>query len=180
MDRGISGTGVGNIASVRLAEEHSIRLQKNCCGNMPKRVTFNPRVKVRQNNLDMSSVALNADVERTSVQSTPDAMANQAANQLKKSKLSSGSGPGGSFEAGIAGVIVILVCGLAVLATWIAGLVKMGMCGGVSAVYFWATLLLFILLPGPGTVAGFIMAIVALAMLKPGKTALGMTCANNK
>jgi hypothetical protein len=72
------------------------------------------------------------------------------------------------------GILVLIL--IAVFATWIAGLVKMGMCGGVSSAYFWATLLLFLLLPGPGSLAGFIMAIVALVVLKPGKSALGITC----
>ena len=74
------------------------------------------------------------------------------------------------------GVSVLVLIGIAMFATWIAGLVRMGMCGGTSSGYFWATLLLFVVFPGPGSLAGFIMSAVALGMLKPGKTALGMTC----
>lgn len=114
-----------------------------------KKVHFNPRVQVRQDDQDMDSEPLQPvklDIQSTVI--------------------------GGSTAIVVVGVLV----SLAVLGTWIAGLVKMGKCGGASSGYFWATLLLFLLLPGPGSVAGFIMAIIALVMLKPGKSALGMKC----
>lgn len=135
---------------------------------MPKRVTFNPRVQVRQGDKDVSSVELNGPVADLAIQSKSD-------TYLAGLSTDSDIMTAASVTVGIA-----LVVGLAVLATWIAGLVKMGMCGGASSAYFWATLLLFILVPGPGSIAGFIMAIVALAVLRPGKTTLGMTCPAKK
>ncbi len=72
--------------------------------------------------------------------------------------------------------IVFTVFILAVFSTWLAGLIRMGACGGSHTGYFWATLLLFFI-PGFGTTAGFVMAIVALVLLRPGNSALGMTCA---
>ena len=86
----------------------------------------------------------------------------------------------GVMGVGIGVVVIFSLVSLAVLAVWIAGLVRMGKCGGAKTAFFWATLLLFILVPGPGSIAGFIMSIVALVMLKPGKTALGMSCPSKK
>lgn len=122
-------------------------------------VQFNPRVKVRQDGVDIDSESLN-DIQRTSLDLT-----------------GFGGGMAGDPTAGvIAGAVVAVLIGLAAVVTWILALVKMGHCNGTKTPYFWATLLLFVLLPGPGSFAAFIMAIVALVLLKPGKTALGMTC----
>ena len=126
---------------------------------MPKRVTFNPRVQVRQGSND-TSVDLNEpkDIVALPVESNAIVTLPVESNAI------------------VTFTYVMAIIGLAMIATWIAGLVKMGMCGGVSSGYFWATPLLFIFIPGPGSLAGFIMAIIALATLRPGKTALGMTC----
>lgn len=134
---------------------------------MAKQVTFNPRVKVRAGSKDAPSVSLTDAVNRKKQEA-------QKLVNLGKSDMS------GAVIGATIGMIIMVLILLAVFATWIAGLVKMGMCGGASSGYFWATLLLFLLLPGPGSLAGFIMAIVALAVLKPGKSALGMTCPAKK
>jgi len=123
---------------------------------MPKQLTFNPRVKVRQGTVDMKSEPLNDDV---------DVLVNLASNP---------SGQQANTQATIM-YSVFVILAFAVIATWLAALIKMGMCGGAGSGYFWATLLLFFL-PGPGTLAAFVMAIIALVMIKPGKTALGITC----
>ena len=119
-----------------------------------KKVTFNPKVQVRQGNIDLDSEPINLGIE--------DGNTENSANLVV------------SISTGALLFISVLV--IAIFATWVAGLVRMGMCGGVHTGFFWATLLLFILVPGPGSIAGFVMAIVALVMLKPGRKVLGMHC----
>lgn len=121
---------------------------------MVKQVRFNPRVKVRAGSQDMNSISLMG----LSAESDAEIVANE------------------SLTISLGVIIGLILLSLAVFGVWLAGLIRMGVCSGSHTGYFWATLLLFVLIPGPGTIAGFIMSIVALAMLKPGCTALGMSC----
>ena len=124
---------------------------------MPKKITFHPRVRVRQGTTDMKSESLN--------------------DQNVNGVVDLASTPHDDQVIGTYTTVAVIfgILAVAVIATWLASLIKMGMCGGAGSGFFWATLLLFFLL-GPGTVAAFVMAIIALVMLKPGKTALGITC----
>ena len=133
---------------------------------MPKQVRFNPRVQVRQNGEDLKSVDLTGPKVDLSQQSTSPAPPSSSPNQMTTLTT--------------LGSVIGIILFLAIVATWIAGLVKMAMCGGTHTGYFWATLLLFFLVPGPGTLASTIMAIVALALLRPGKSVLGMCCPISK
>ena len=144
------------------------------------KVHFNPRVKVRQfqketgQHQDVQSIRLNNTLQPPAL---PD---------LPKVGFSGGTKSDENDEGPmdvtpyIGVIITFLVLGIIMISVWIAGLVRMGRCGGTGTVYFWATLLLFLLVPGPGALAGFIMSIVALVMLKPGKSALGMSCPAKK
>ena len=124
---------------------------------MTHRVHFHPRVKVQaQNGQDLASEALN-DMSHVSLEKM--------------------NGPGETMPATgiILGVVATLIS-IGVLITWIMGLVRAGKCQGTNSAFFWIMLFVFLLIPGPGTIAGFAMAVTALVMLKPGSKALGMNC----
>ena len=88
--------------------------------------------------------------------------------------------PPGAVTTGIILMVVAVLIGLTMLAVWIAGLVRMGSCGGTGAVIFWVTLVLGLLPTGITQFVAFVLACIALAQLKPGRSALGITCPKKK
>lgn len=131
-----------------------VRFHSKVSDNKGKTKTLNDAQKVKLNNLPVP----NPPTESQDTKQDSNDVVEQASTMVT--------------VVGVIGAILFI----AALCVWIAGLVRMGKCNGTHTGFFWATLLLFILLPGPGTVAAFIMAIMALVMLKPGSEALGMTC----
>jgi hypothetical protein len=65
---------------------------------------------------------------------------------------------------------------VAFLTVWIAGLVKMGHCGGRKSWIWWVTIFVPIFVPFVGPLWGFVVGIVALAMLHNGGKMLTMHC----
>jgi len=90
-------------------------------------------------------------------------------------------GPGGTqwpvwvTDMGVAGAVVFVIVLLAVLAVWIAGLVRMGHCGGRQSWLWWCTIFIPLFVPVVGQLWAVVVGIVALVMLgKPGGKLLTM------
>ena len=68
--------------------------------------------------------------------------------------------------------VMVVIC----LAIWIAGLVRMGHCGGRKSWLWWVTIFVPLFIPGIGQLWGLVVGIVALVMLRKGGKMLTMQC----
>ena len=84
---------------------------------------------------------------------------------------------GGTTEKAMIPVVIVgVLLGLVFLIVWILGLVRMGKCGGRQSWLWWTCIFVPLFIPGIGQLYGFVVAIMALVMLRNGGKLLTMQC----